>query len=331
MCAEKIRSDPEKYCEAILGKPNEEYAQWITNPFNWGGEIELSILAEHFALELCVVSMEAFWILPFPFGDKGRAYLLYTGQHYDPLVGVPNEDSPIADETRLFAVGDTTLEPQALDCARLHARVAAERASQRTVKKIKCGGCGAVVEDADAFQAHCGEVEHDDDFCFDCTEVEVVEAGGDPVPEGRIDLTSPDVVTFYNVPTASFSNLYPAPFKVGEVTFPTAEHFILARQFPGSAEAVLGAPTEQLAQLASTLVGESEGWAAGGLREASLREALEAKFSAHEVLKAELKATGAKTLVLVDSDKWAGMSAAGGIPTGKNRVGAALMQVRAVL
>ncbi len=78
MCADKIAADPGTYCEAVLGKPNAEYIEWILNPFNWGGEIELSILAAHFSLELIVVSMEAFYLLPFPFGDKGRAYLLYT-------------------------------------------------------------------------------------------------------------------------------------------------------------------------------------------------------------------------------------------------------------
>jgi hypothetical protein len=87
------------------------------------------------------------------------------------VVGAATEDSPVSEETRLFSVGDASMEPLALECARRHARLAAERASQRTVKKIKCGGCGAVVDDAESFQAHCSEVDHDDDFAYDCSEV----------------------------------------------------------------------------------------------------------------------------------------------------------------
>jgi hypothetical protein len=50
-----------------------------------------------------------------------------------------------------------------------------EELRTRRRKKIKCGGCGVLVDDAAAFQAHCRELEHDEDFCYDCTEVEVTE------------------------------------------------------------------------------------------------------------------------------------------------------------
>lgn len=36
-------------------------------------------------------------------GTKGRCYLLYTGQHYDPLVGADSEDARVDDEVRVFA------------------------------------------------------------------------------------------------------------------------------------------------------------------------------------------------------------------------------------
>ena len=58
ICSERILADPDTYCEPVLGKPNAEYASWILNPFNWGGEVELGILSHHFDMEICVVSME---------------------------------------------------------------------------------------------------------------------------------------------------------------------------------------------------------------------------------------------------------------------------------
>jgi len=58
---------------------------------------------------------------------------------------------------------------------------------------------------------------------------------------------------------------------------------------------------------------------------------LRAKFSQHADIAAQLLATEGKELVNVDTDNWAGMAAAGGIATGHNNVGKALMEVRAEL
>lgn len=35
--AATVASDPEKYSEAFLGKPNEEYCAWIQDSEKWGG------------------------------------------------------------------------------------------------------------------------------------------------------------------------------------------------------------------------------------------------------------------------------------------------------
>ena len=164
ICAEAIAADPDMYSEVVLGKPNPQYVEWIKNPFNWGGELEIGILAQHFKVEVAVVMMEALFVLPYKFeGATKRIYLLYTGQHYDPLVGAAHDDAPVDSEVRHFPLGNSDAAPHAcdelaIDCARLHAKIAREKASQRTVKKIKCGGCGALLDDAQAFQEHCMEV-----------------------------------------------------------------------------------------------------------------------------------------------------------------------------
>jgi ribA/ribD-fused uncharacterized protein len=159
-----------------------------------------------------------------------------------------------------------------------------------------------------------------------------VEEGDSAAPAGRIDLSSPDMVAFYNMPSAPFSNLYPAPVEVGGRIWPTAEHALLAAQFPtdAAADAIRAAPTGALHHIAGTFApDERAGW--WRVREACLYEAMHAKFAQHAALRAELRATGGKTLVLADADQWAGMSAVGGIPTGRNHVGECLMRVRAEL
>ena len=118
----------------------------------------------------------------------GRVFLLYTGQHYDPLVGAETPSTPTADETKVFPAG-TDLTDAALAIAAAHNTEAAKRAKQKRVKRLKCDGCGELLADNAAFQEHCGEVDHDDDFCYTCTEVEVVIEEGEQLPEGSIDLT----------------------------------------------------------------------------------------------------------------------------------------------
>lgn len=336
LCADKILSDPDTYSEAVLGRPNAEYATWIQNHFNWGGENEIGILAAHFDLEITVVMMEYGFCMPYTFGNKHKVYLLYTGQHYDPLVAAVDEASSTDGETRYFPVGDTSMDASALECAAEHQRIKEVKASQRTVKKIKCDGCGAILDDADAFQLHCGEVEHDDDFAWTCTDVEVVEEGGDPTPEGRIDLSSPDVHCFYNLEDEAFSNLHASPMEVEGVVYRSVFQYVIAKKFEGmegglQAKIIAAATLQEARALDSEGFGnERPDW--DGVREVVLLDGLMAKFTQNSELAAELIGTGTKTIVMVDAaDKWGGMSAEGGIPTGKNKVGEALMKARAEL
>ena len=39
---------------------------------------------------------------------------------------------------------------------------------------------------------NCMEVEHDDEFMFECEEVELVESKDDALPDGSIDLSNED-------------------------------------------------------------------------------------------------------------------------------------------
>ncbi len=52
MVASAILSNPIQYNEAILGRPIDEYIEWILKPNSWGGAIELAILSELLELGL---------------------------------------------------------------------------------------------------------------------------------------------------------------------------------------------------------------------------------------------------------------------------------------
>ena len=48
LVAASVLNQPDKYSAAILGKPPQEYVQWIRDPKRWGGSIEIQVLAEYF-------------------------------------------------------------------------------------------------------------------------------------------------------------------------------------------------------------------------------------------------------------------------------------------
>eukprot|EP00301_Raphidiophrys_heterophryoidea_P022946 c6974_g1_i1.p1 GENE.c6974_g1_i1~~c6974_g1_i1.p1 ORF type:complete len:399 (+),score=113.33 c6974_g1_i1:33-1199(+) len=344
ICSNTIRSDPDRFNEIVLGMPNEQYAQWITNPFNWGGETEIVVLSEHFKLEISVVTRDTGVVLSY--GQQlptknGRIYLLYTGQHYDPLVG----DDGAQGHPRVFTTHDALeirdAQAQAVAAqARLDEQA---RARQRIRKMIKCGGCGAVVESSEAFQTHCSTVDHDDDFAYDCEEVTVVEEMDDQQHvTGGLDPSSDHVVSVYNTHAHPLSNLYPAEILINEATYPSVEHFVLAslvsHLYPEIAKQIRCAKsTEEAQQLFHSVDLASHDDACSSSTTADnnndranlVLRGLRVKFTCNDTCASALRATGNKQIALIDgSDMWSGMAVADGIARGKNVVGVLLEQVR---
>lgn len=141
---------------------------------SWGGEVEILIIAELFQVQISVVQIETLSSLiyrpPLPRThesccDFPMIYLLYTGQHYDSLVSSDDRRSGI------FPADGSYDEP-ALACARSHRAAWESNIKSLKRRRIKCGGCGAVVNDAASFQQHCIEVEHSEEFSFECEDIE---------------------------------------------------------------------------------------------------------------------------------------------------------------
>jgi len=351
VCIQSALGDPDPETRALfLGHPSVQvYAEWIRNRHHWGGENEIVSLANHYSLEVVVVSCESLTTLCYTptnsTSAKRRVYILYTGQHYDPLVGAADEATPTADETRRFAVGgceqpSAILEASALAIARKHNDDACRKAKQRRVKRIKCGGCGVLLDDAAAFQFHCMEVDHDDDFAFDCEEVEVVVEDGEALPDGSIDLTDENTYfVFYNaVATSPLSSSHMGTsFEVNGKVYLTLEHYWQSIRYgttaPDLAAKICKSYTVQAAIMLSNREGMNKirpDW--DEVKEDLLIQGLRAKFApTDEVAVKALKDTMPKTIVCADVDPWKGMTAVGGIATGQNHVGKALEAVRTQL
>ena len=98
----------------MLGKSKYEYCSWIMKPETWGGEIEISILAEHFSAEICVIAIESMTYKIYGEGGSKRIFLLYDGIHYDAITRNFQEDGPKEIDITTFEVTDTDAVVNAL-------------------------------------------------------------------------------------------------------------------------------------------------------------------------------------------------------------------------
>ena len=94
-----VRDNPGRWTPAVLGKSHEAYIAWIRDLKHWGGSIEMEILAAHFDCELVAVDIET--LRPYfhgkHSGTRKRAFLLYSGVHYDAISFVAPEVARIQD------------------------------------------------------------------------------------------------------------------------------------------------------------------------------------------------------------------------------------------
>jgi len=103
-----ILADPETYSEVFLGRPVHDYCAWILDDKAWGGEIEVSILAARFRVEIVVFDVTSMSRLCYgeDQGHSQRMFLLYDGIHYDLVVESPSATASERQDVALFAIND---------------------------------------------------------------------------------------------------------------------------------------------------------------------------------------------------------------------------------
>lgn len=111
--AESVAANSDEYSEAILGKPNAEYCQWIKKPESWGGAIELAVLSRFYGIEIDVV--DTLNCIINRFGEDQnygqRVLLIFDGIHYDPLYLEPLQGEKVQ---TIFPIMDESILTQAL-------------------------------------------------------------------------------------------------------------------------------------------------------------------------------------------------------------------------
>ncbi|AJV22505.1 Otu1p [Saccharomyces cerevisiae YJM1342] len=110
MVSKEVLNNPVKFNDAILDKPNKDYAQWILKMESWGGAIEIGIISDALAVAIYVVDIDAVKIEKFN-EDKFDNYILilFNGIHYDSLTmnefkTVFNKNQPESDDVLTAAL-----------------------------------------------------------------------------------------------------------------------------------------------------------------------------------------------------------------------------------
>ncbi|WPG97320.1 OTU-domain-containing protein [Acrodontium crateriforme] len=165
--AQTIQANPELYTRGLLEKEPSEYCRWIQRVDSWGGGIELSILSQHFDIEICSINVQDTRIDRFNEGKSTRCILVYSGIHYDvcaltPCSGAdPEFDRKVFDVVRM---GDEETDDGALEAARELCTVLKSRHYFTDTKgfDLKCNTCGQAGKGEKWAVEHASRTGHSD-------------------------------------------------------------------------------------------------------------------------------------------------------------------------
>lgn len=156
LVASVIISCPDEFTEGYLGMAPQSYVEMITRNGTWGGGIELSILSKAHECELYSVDICTGTVYRFgeEEGFKRRAFLLYDGLHYDPLIEKERG-------RRLFPVGEKDTERALAGALKVAAELKASgKYTNLAGFSLRCSSCGLGVTGQGGAVAHARETGH---------------------------------------------------------------------------------------------------------------------------------------------------------------------------
>lgn len=134
-----VISSPSEFPPVMLdGKSAEQYATYISQPQTWGGSVELAVLSGYYHTEIAAVDVQStnIYIYGEGKGFSKRAYLAYSGIHYDCLVGE-------RDNSTIWSPTDETVYEAAKAFA-IEAQKAGLFTNTRTYS-LRCGICQTAI------------------------------------------------------------------------------------------------------------------------------------------------------------------------------------------
>ncbi|KAI9723735.1 MAG: hypothetical protein M1812_001035 [Candelaria pacifica] len=166
LIAQSIQAEPSTYPEVVLEQKPDEYCKWIQTEDAWGGGIELSILSQHFDIEICSVDVQSLRVDRYNEGRPTRCILVYSGIHYDTIALSPSESpythahAPPEFDEKVFDTADDVVLIKALElCKVLRGKHYYTDTARFT---IRCNVCGEQLVGEKGATAHAETTGHHD-------------------------------------------------------------------------------------------------------------------------------------------------------------------------
>lgn len=165
--AQTIQAQPDLYTQGMLEQKPEDYCRWIQMPDSWGGGIELSILSQHFDVEICSINVQDLRIDRFNEGKATRCILVYSGIHYDVVAVSPFKGSDPEFDRKVFDIVRSDVEEMdggALEAARELCKVLQGRHYFTDTHgfSVMCNQCGKTGKGQQWAVGHARETGHGD-------------------------------------------------------------------------------------------------------------------------------------------------------------------------
>ncbi|KAF9570550.1 ubiquitin-specific protease otu1 [Mortierella alpina] len=157
--AQAILANPEAYPDVVLGRPRQEYCEWIKRENSWGGAIELAIFSEHFKIEIDSIDVSTNRVDRFGEGQYNqRALVMYSGIHYDAVALTPGlEIPPECDQTHFDAGAEDVIVAGIQLAAKLKA---AHKYTDLARFTLRCSICQAGLKGEKDAQQHAQQTMH---------------------------------------------------------------------------------------------------------------------------------------------------------------------------
>lgn len=159
--ATQIANDPVEYSDAILGRPNREYTQWILKHTSWGGGIELAILSRVLKTCIMVLDMDACKFERFN-DDHFDAFIIvaFNGVHYDAMEAF-NEKT--GERVTVFSQRAQNSKQMLARAQEVAATLKRQGYSFNTARdRIRCNVCSAVFVGEREVARHAEKTNHVD-------------------------------------------------------------------------------------------------------------------------------------------------------------------------
>ena len=126
-----------KIDSSLLDLPKEQYIEYIIDPRNWGGALEVKMFSDIFKKQIHCIDVKTNRVDSYGDVNEMCIYILYNGVHYDPLVMNFDIDSDPMTDITIFSSYDN----EVYELMKLHVLECKNRGEYVDFSSMICEQC----------------------------------------------------------------------------------------------------------------------------------------------------------------------------------------------